>query len=182
MKERIQLRGRRIELRPFRRADERTYWAANQHLDRRVMPRQPPSRDEVRKVVSRSGRFYRGRLDLAIQARGRLIGDIQARKAPAQGFPPGVFELGIVIWQPRHRRHGYGGEAVEVLARWLLEDQGAARVQLSTAATNTGMRRAAERVGFRLEAELRRWLPSPDGGRDDWTLYAVTSADELVPV
>jgi RimJ/RimL family protein N-acetyltransferase len=179
--ERIHLQGRRVVLRPFRRAEERTLWAANQHLDQRVMPRRPPSHEWIRKVVDRSGRLYRGRLDLAIEARGRLIGEIQARTSPAQSLPPGVFELGIVIWQPRHRLHGYGAEAVELLARWLLEEKRAGRVQLSTAAANRGMRRAAERVGFRMEGELRRWHPSPDGDRDDWTLYAVTSSDELIP-
>jgi RimJ/RimL family protein N-acetyltransferase len=125
--------------------------------------------------------MFRGRIDLAIEARGRLIGEIQARgHASHRPMPlPGVFEIGIVIWSGRDRRHGYGTEAIELLTGWLFDEAGAARVQLSTAVQNAAMRRVAEKIGFEFEGVLRGYLPSDDGGRDDYAMYGVTSLAEL---
>jgi RimJ/RimL family protein N-acetyltransferase len=180
VRERVVLRGPRVVLRPFRAREEPAIWRGRLAMSPSMKPT-AASRDRIRRIVQRSGMLYRGRLDLAIVARGRLIGEIQARGGTShRPMPlPGVFEIGIVIWNPRDRGHGYGVEAVALMTRWLLSEQRAPRVQLSTAVHNATMRRAAEKIGFAFEGILRAYLPSDDGGRDDYAMYAVTSVDEL---
>jgi RimJ/RimL family protein N-acetyltransferase len=130
------------------------------------------SREALARRIESSGRFVDGRLDLAIQADGRLVGSIEVR-APEGALPSGVCELGIELvaeWRGR----GLGVEAVGLLARHLLE-HGYPRVQASTAVSNVAMRTVLERVGFELEGILRGFMP--DGaGRVDYALYALTGA------
>lgn len=135
------------------------------------------SPDRLRKRIERSGRFYRGVLNLGMEAGGRLIGDIQARTKPSQTLPPDVYELGIEIYEARDRRSGYGSEAVALLTGWLFEQAGAKRVQVSTAAANAAMRGVLERLGYPLEGILRGYAwPGTEGEslamygltRDDW--------------
>lgn len=57
--------------------------------------------------LDRSGRLWRGCLDLAIDREG-LIGHIQARAAPRQTLPPGVFEIGLVLYRQQDRGKRYG--------------------------------------------------------------------------
>jgi RimJ/RimL family protein N-acetyltransferase len=171
------LEGRRVVLRPLR-PDE---------LDRVLAAREPlvtgpgsgtsraREHERVRRRLARSGRFWRGRLDLGIEAGGRLIGEIQARGRPAQTLPPGVFELGILLYDPADRGRGHGAEAVALLTEWLLEHAGAARVQAGTAADNLAMRRVLERLGFTCEGVMRAFMPAPAAsGRTDFALYALT--------
>ena len=107
---------------------------------------------------------------------GRLIGEIQARGHPAQTLPPGVFEVGIVLYDPADRGKGYGMEAVALLTGWLFEQAGAARVQASTAVGNLPMRRVLERLGFACEGVMRAFMPE-GARRSDYALYAVTKSD-----
>ena len=58
----------------------------------------------------------------------------------------------------------------------LFAHEGAERVQASTAADNTAMRRVLEKLGFVYEGTLRGFMPA-DGGWDDYVLYAVTRSD-----
>ncbi len=103
----------------------------------------------------------------------RLVGDISAR-APARAFPPGVWEIGIDLYRGDDRGRGYGGEAVALLTQHLFEAEGAARVQASTSVSNAAMRGVLERLGFAEEGVMRSFMPLPDGGRDDYVLYART--------
>jgi hypothetical protein len=48
--------------------------------------------EQFRRSLGRSGRVWRGCLDLAIEREGLLVGHIQARTSPKQTLPPGVFE------------------------------------------------------------------------------------------
>jgi len=179
VRDRVRLEGHRVVLRPFRRPEERIVWAGYEHLDPIFWPTGAPTRPRIRRRIERSGRLWRGRIDLAIDVRGRPIGDVQARTGWAHGFAPGVFELGISIWDAGQRSHGHGSEAIELMTLWLFEAQGAARVQLSTSVGNFAMRRVAEKLGYRLEGTLRDYWPRPDGGRDDYAMYAIRSSDRL---
>jgi RimJ/RimL family protein N-acetyltransferase len=126
--------------------------------------------DRVRQRVERSGRFVNGRLDLAIEAEGRLVGMIDAR-AVEGAMPPGVCELGIELL-PDVRGIGLGTEAVGLLARHLVQN-GFPRVQASTDVANAGMRRALEKAGFAFEGTMQGYMPAGEG-RADYALYALT--------
>jgi hypothetical protein len=60
----------------------------------RTAPRTP---ERFERLIERSGRWRRGRLDLGIEASGRLVGAIQALRGRAWNLPAGVAQLGIAI-------------------------------------------------------------------------------------
>jgi [ribosomal protein S5]-alanine N-acetyltransferase len=175
----VDLLGLRIRLRPFRHDEVETAWQglAQQdeaaHPRRRPEDRRPQPSDQFRRRLHRSGRVWRGCLDLAIDRDGRLVGTIQARTRPKQTLPTGVYEIGVILYQPRDRGKRYGAEAVELLTTWLFVTGKAERVQASTEAGNTAMRAVLERLGFRLEGILRGYGAISDGTRIDGALYAV---------
>lgn len=171
------LAGERVSLRPYR-ADEASIlestWAdAEWFAPKGTGPRELASR--VRERVRRSGSFTEGALILAIEEGDRLVGEVQARQ-PVNGLPPGVFELGIELFDDADRGQGLGADAVIALARHLFDDRQAHRVQLTTDLENAAMRRVAERLGFSFEGVLRSFMPGPDGPRD-YALYAITKRD-----
>jgi RimJ/RimL family protein N-acetyltransferase len=165
----VRLEGERVALRPLRPEEVDAVLDAGDRLG-------GTPRARLRRRLARSGRWVRGHLDLAIEADGRLVGEIQARGDPAQTLPGGVFEIGIVIYDPADRGRGLGTEAVALLTGWLLGQAGAARVQASTAVDNAGMRRLLERLGFACEGIMRAFMPE-GAGRADYALYAVTRDD-----
>ncbi len=115
-----------------------------------------------------SGTWNEGRLDLAIQVDGKLVGEVDVR-SDRQMLPPGVCEFGIELWADL-RGAGIGTEAVELLTRWLHE-QGFSRVQAGTHVANLQMRTVLAKVGFEHEGTMRRFMPDGDG-RADYALYA----------
>ena len=175
----VDLQGMLIRLRPFSADEVDTAWQglAQQdeaaHPRRRAEDRRPQPSEQFRRRLHRSGRLWRGCLNLAIDCDGRLVGTIQARTSPAQTLPVGVYEIGVILYQPRDRGHGYGAEAVELLTTWLFETGKAERVQAGTDAGNTPMRAVLERLGFQFEGVMRGYGPMSDGTRSDGALYAV---------
>jgi len=131
--------------------------------------------ERVQERIKRSGSFTEGVVIFAIEADGRLVGEVQARQ-PINGLPRGVFELGIELFEGSDRGHGLGGEAVVALTRHLFDNEGAHRVQLTTDVDNAAMRRVSERLGFTFEGVLRSFMPGPDGPRD-YAMYAITQHD-----
>src|SRR5262245_40089675 len=156
----VVLSGERVTLRPFR-PDE---------LDEVLRGREAVSdtvvgagggrvvRERLRRRIARSGTLHEGRLDLAIEVDGALAGDIDARNPPG-AFPPGVYEIGIGLFDPTLRGRGYGREAVALITEHLFAALAAGRVQASTAVTNTAMRTVLERLGFREEGVMRSFMP-----------------------
>jgi len=114
-------------------------------------------------------------VNFAIEAEGRLIGEVSARQ-PIHGLPPGVFELGIELFESGDRGRGLGADAIVAITKHLFDDEVAHRVQLSTDVENAAMRRVAERLGFRFEGVLRSFMPEPDGPHD-YAMYAITRTD-----
>src|ERR687891_291186 len=104
----------------------------------------------LRKRIEHSGELVDGWLVLGIEAEGRLVGDISARN-PKNAFPPGVFEVGITLFDPGDRGKGYGREATELMTTHLFEAADAGRVQATTAIDNLAMRRVLEALGFEHE-------------------------------
>jgi RimJ/RimL family protein N-acetyltransferase len=135
----------------------------------------PAERVELRERIERSGEFDGTELLLGIQIDGRLAGEVQARQ-PRMGLPPGVFELGIDLWDSADRGRGYGASALTLLLARLFGQEGAHRVQVTTDVDNVAMRRVAEHLGFVFEGVMRSFMPSLDGPRDH-ALYAMTHDD-----
>jgi RimJ/RimL family protein N-acetyltransferase len=141
-----------------------------------AQPGPVPEADAIRgplgERVAHSGEFFRGEILLGIEANGRLVGEIQARR-PEHAMPQGVFELGIGLFDPADRGKGIGSKAVARMVRSLMEDEGAHRVQAGTDVANAAMRAVLERLGFECEGVMRGFMPSPDGPRD-YALYGIT--------
>jgi [ribosomal protein S5]-alanine N-acetyltransferase len=175
----VDLPGTLIQLRAFRADEVDTAWQglAQQdeaaHPRRRPEDRRPQPSEQFRRRLHRSGRLWRGCLDLGIGRDGRLVGTIQARTSPAQTLPAGVYEIGVILYQPRDRGQGYGAEAVELLTTWLFESGKAERVQAGTDVNNMAMRAVLERLGFRLEGVMRGYGAMNDGTRSDGAMYGV---------
>lgn len=163
-----ELRDGDVALRPYREDDLETLVAARS-------PGRPEReyRELMRRRVERSGSLVEGRLDLGVEHAGRLVGSIEARQ-PREGLPPGAFEIGIGLFDEADRRRGLGTTSIRLLTDYLFRGLRAERVQASTAVGNAAMRRVLEKVGFRCEGVMRAFMPRPDGGRDDYALYAVT--------
>jgi RimJ/RimL family protein N-acetyltransferase len=125
----------------------------------------------LRRRVERSGRFVGGRLDLAIEVDGQLVGTIEARQ-PVGGLPPGVFEVGISLFA-EGRGRGTGTGAIRLLTGYLFDEPTTHRVQASTAVGNQAMRRVLEKAGYVFEGVLRDFLPGRNG-REDSALYGIT--------
>src|SRR5207249_9409298 len=134
-----------------------------------------PPREELRRRAAAAGLLSDGRIDLVIEAGGRLVGEIDARH-PRWALPPGVWEIGITVFARDDRGHGYGREAVRLMCERLFGEEDAHRVSLTTDIENGAMRAVAERLGFRMEGVLRSFMPTGDGRRD-YAMYAVTRED-----
>jgi RimJ/RimL family protein N-acetyltransferase len=170
------IRGPHVTLRPYRAGEVEAVDAAMRSPEAlQWLPLGPPPRSELRRRVDAGGRFVDGRIDLALEAGGRLVGEIDARR-PRWCLPPGVFELGVTVFRAKDRRRGIGTEAVGLITRHLFDSGQAHRVELTTDVDNDAMRVVAERVGFVLEGVLRCFMPTP-AGRRDYALYAMTRDD-----
>jgi len=162
------VRGERVVLRPFR-GDE---------FDRALArePREDAERREVRRRrLALSGTRTAWEILFAIEVDGRLVGDLQVRCSD-QALPPGVWEVGLDLWDEADRSKGFGTDAVTVATSHLFAREDAIRVQASTDIENAAMRRVLEKCGFTHEGVLRGFMPSEDGPRDH-AMYAMTWKD-----
>jgi RimJ/RimL family protein N-acetyltransferase len=131
-------------------------------------------RERLTERLRSSGGWLTDELRLAIEADGRLVGDLQARRS-SWTLPPWVTELGIAVF-PDVQGRGIGTDALRTLCRYLFDEEGFLRVQLSTDVDNAAMRRSAEKAGFTCEGVLRGFWPEADGVRD-YAMYGRTRAD-----
>lgn len=161
--------GDRVILRPFR-PEEFDIALARE-------PTEDAARRELRRRrLALSGTRTTWELMFAVEAGGRLVGDIQARSSD-QAMPPGVWEVGVDLWDEGDRGQGIGSEAVTLLVSHLFAQEGAHRVQATTDVDNAAMRRSLEKCGFRFEGVLRGFMPVSDGRPRDYTMYAMTTDD-----
>ena len=132
--------------------------------------RQPRrSNADVRRLVSGDGEP--GMARFAVVVDDRLVGEVQYRHGE-RGLPPGVFEIGIAIWDPADRGKGYGRDAQRQLVNRLFRDHGARRVQAGTSPQNDAERRCLGALGFVEEGTLRR-LMDVENGRGDIVVYGL---------
>jgi RimJ/RimL family protein N-acetyltransferase len=167
----IELRGEAVTLRAFKpeEYDEMV----------RRFPATPtdPEQLRIRRArVERSGTRASFELLFALEADGRLVGDVQGRSVE-MAMPPGVWEIGIELWDTADRGRGLGREAVALLTAHLFEHEGAHRVQASTDVENAAMRRVFEVLGFTDEGTMRGFMPNGDSAPRDYELYATTYDD-----
>lgn len=167
----IELRADRVLLRGFRPdevdlAVERMQSIPPAELDRDTLR-------ERRERIERSGERGGWEIMLAIEADGRLVGDVQGR-CPRFALPPGVWELGIELWDAADRGRGFGTKAVALLSGFLFEREDAIRVQATTDVDNAAMRRLLEALGFGFEGVLRGFMPDAGGAPRDYAMYGLT--------
>ena len=161
----IEIRGERVLLRPFRPDEVDALHAAYRASETLVGTL---DRDSVRRRVDRSGRWDDGRLDLAVESGGALVGSADVRSGRMM-MPEGVCEFGIELWADR-RGSGVGTDAVAALTRWLHE-HGFPRVQAGTSVENAPMRRVLVKCGYTHEGTMRAFRREGDV-RVDYALYA----------
>jgi RimJ/RimL family protein N-acetyltransferase len=163
------LRGERVTLRPFREGEFAL-----------ALARQPSEDAEGREVRRRrlalSGTRTAWEILFAIEAEDRLVGDVQARCSD-QAMPPGVWEIGLDLWEPSDRGRGLGSETVRLITSHLFDAERAHRVQATTDVGNAAMRRSLEKCGFTFEGVLRGFMPVADGAPQDYAMYATTRDD-----
>jgi RimJ/RimL family protein N-acetyltransferase len=177
----VRLQRDRLLLRPFRDDELDTLVEVQERWarDDGVHGGEPLSTEQLAGRIASSGTWVDGPVGLllAIEADGRLVGEVQARGNRSQLLPPGVFELGIELYEAADRGKGVGRAALSEITRYLFEDEHANRVQLSTDVDNQAMRRSAERAGFRFEGVMRGFWPVSRGEPRDYALYGRTRND-----
>ncbi|MGZ4132337.1 MAG: GNAT family N-acetyltransferase [Actinomycetota bacterium] len=171
----IRLRGGRVVLRAFHEAELPLLWDREVEASVGEPPEDTPEgRERLYARLRRSGGWTEEELRLAIEAGGVLAGDIQARRSHWV-LPPWVTELGIGLF-PEACGKGIGTDALQTISRFLFEEDGFLRVQLSTDVANQAMRRSAEKAGFTYEGTLRGFWPEGDEVHD-YAMYGRTLAD-----
>ncbi len=168
-----ELRGDLVTLRAFHPEEFDALWQAVRSADPLVAVGTVVE-EELRARVESSGRMTEREILLAIEADGRLVGSIQGYR---DHVPAGVFGIGIEIFDPADRNHGFGREAVALLVSYLFSTGAPRRIEAGTAADNAVMRRVFRRLGFVEEGVLRRWYPSTDGLGSDCVMYGMTRDD-----
>lgn len=164
-----------IRLRPLELDDIDALVASHDDDPASFAPLGDLGRERLRKQIERRPTLEDGGfLHLAIEADGRLVGDIQAR-APKNAFPPGVCDIGITLFADVRGR-GVGRGAVALFTEQLFA-AGWERVQASTSVDNVAMRRVLERLGWELEGVLRSYSPGESEGREDYAMYAATRSE-----
>jgi aminoglycoside 6'-N-acetyltransferase len=165
------LHGERVVLRPLRRDEVDAVWHG--HGAAGEAEAIPFDRAEIERRVTASGEMTAWGLLLAVESGGRLVGEVQGYHSPM----PGVFGIGIALYEEEDRGHGIGGDAVRALTRHLFDEEGARRVEGGTTPGNVAMRRIFAGLGFVEEGTLRRFLPGNGGEGVDCVMYGMTRND-----
>ncbi len=112
---------------------------------------------------------------LAVELDGAVIGGIQWW----QQLEPAFRHAGMDIYLTTHTQdRGIGTEAVRLLAKHLVHEEGFHRLVIDPAAANERAIRAYAKVGFKPAGRLRRSWRAPDGTWEDQLLMDLL-ADEL---
>jgi len=119
------------------------------------------SDDEIRE------QFVASTLGYVVEVDGEVIGAIQY----SEEEDPMYRHAGMDIFlSATSHGHGYGTEAVRVLARHLLFERDHHRIIIDPAAANAAAIRTYEKVGFRRVGLMRNYERGPDGTWHDGVL------------
>lgn len=173
----VTLPGDGILLRPFRPADAPDVAAAcTDPVTQTWLPLPNP-------YTLESAQFYvtefseqtltsGGGIVFCVEKDRRLAAAIDLKHTDWRGL---TTEIGY--WTaPWARGQGVMTEAVRVLSRWALLEQGFERVEIRAATGNVASRRVAEKAGFTAEGVLRN-AGYVHGGRVDLTVLSLVPAD-----
>jgi RimJ/RimL family protein N-acetyltransferase len=158
----VTLRTGRVVLRPFRPDELEAVWHGHERarrergagpLSERAPDQVAAKRARIRRLIAGSGRLTSGLLYLALDVDGRLVGEVDAR--PSVDSEPGLYEVGIDLYEPADRGRGTGTAALRALLEYLFGAVQARCVVASTSAENSAMRRVLEKLAF---------VPEPDSG------------------
>jgi len=100
---------------------------------------------------------------LTIEVEGRIVGMIQYGEEPDPRYRHAWIDLFV---DPAFHGRGIGTEAVQRVARLLIEERGHHRVTIDPAVDNARAVRAYEKAGFRPVGVMRRYEREVDG--DGW--------------
>jgi RimJ/RimL family protein N-acetyltransferase len=171
-----ELTGTRVRLRPWTPADADTVLAACQdaEIQRWTTVPSPYTRADAVAYVTRVApqAWADGGAVFAVldAATGEPVGSIGAH-----GMRDGIAHVGY--WTaPGARGRGFTSDALRTLARWFLDERGAARVELVVEPANTASVRVAEAAGFVREGVLRQRLVLR-GRRADVVMYSLVDGD-----
>jgi aminoglycoside 6'-N-acetyltransferase len=168
----VEIRGRRVTLRPVGRDD----------IDRLAAILATPE------VAAWWPAYDRARVEadlladekdvvvLAIHIDEGLAGLIQWTEENEPEFRHASIDLFL---DPSVHGRGLGPEAIRAVARHLIEERGHHRLTIDPAADNVQAIRAYEKVGFRPVGRLRRYQRFPDGSWRDGVLMELL-AEEIV--
>lgn len=108
----------------------------------------------------------------AIEKDNEFVGCIDIKRAE---WLNGDCEIGY--WtMPEHRGRGFMSQALDILSRWVLLEQGFARVEVRVAVENLSSQRVAEKAGFTREG-IARQAGRVHGGRVDLIIFSRVISD-----
>lgn len=130
----------------------------------------PRSEAELkRKIASTSGPQVSAEYNFVLaNPDGRLVGECSLH---AIDWRNRLAQIGVCIWSPEARRHGYGKQAVEFCIDWAMNYLGLYRLEAWILDGNEPSCRLFERLGFNLEGTLhQRYMAA--GQRRSMRIYA----------
>jgi aminoglycoside 6'-N-acetyltransferase len=116
----------------------------------------PPDEAELRRKLE----AHSDEKAFAIEMNGELVGLIEYSEENTSEFRHAGIDLFLA---ERHQGRGLGTDAVQTIARYLIEERGHHRLTIDPAADNTAAIRSYEKVGFRPVGVMREYWRSPDG-------------------
>lgn len=134
-------------------------------------PRSPA--ELARKVAASAGPAVANEYHFVIRAGDELIGECSLHSID---WRSGVGQVGICIWQPTHRGHGYGRAAVDDLIDWATDFLGMKRLEAWIVADNHASHGLFARLGFAHEGTLHGRLLINGQRRDMDVLGLVVGA------
>ncbi len=104
---------------------------------------------------------------------GQPIGIINYWEVPGSST---TLEIGLLIADEASRDKGLGKEALKLFTDYLFKTKNIMRLQYTTRTDNAGMKSIGEKIGYKLEGVLKKFM-FVDGEFRDFILMAITRDD-----
>lgn len=110
-------------------------------------------------------------LAIVLKENNKMIGTVDASKI----YRKDNVEVGYVLHKD-YWNQGIMSEAMKTYCKWLFEEKGIRRIELTHVPVNTGSKRVAEKVGFVFEGD-RRAFEKIDDAYVDMPYYSLLEGD-----